>query len=77
MVIRCGRYGEVNSMALKAYVLIEAAPGRSRDIAGHMQKIDGVRSVAVVTGPHDVIAYVDDDGCQSAWRSSDRQSSND
>ena len=59
MVIRCGRYGEVNSMALKAYVLIEAAPGRSRDIAGHLQKIDGVRSVAVVTGPHDVIAYVE------------------
>jgi DNA-binding Lrp family transcriptional regulator len=46
-------------MALKAYVLIEAAPGRSRDIAGRMQKIDGVRSVAVVTGPHDVIAYVE------------------
>ncbi len=24
-----------------------------------MQKIDGVKSVSVVTGPHDVIAYVE------------------
>lgn len=46
-------------MAVKAYVLVQATPGRSRDIAGKMQKIKGVKSVSVVTGPHDVIAYVE------------------
>lgn len=46
-------------MTLKAYVLIEAAPGKSRAIAGKMRKIDGVKSVSVVTGPHDVIALVE------------------
>ncbi len=36
--------------------------GRSRRVAGgrgKAQKIDGVRSVSVVTGPHDVIAVVE------------------
>jgi DNA-binding Lrp family transcriptional regulator len=46
-------------MAVKAYVLIEAYPGASRDVAAAARKIKGVKSVAVVTGPHDVIAYVE------------------
>ncbi len=46
-------------MAVKAYVLIEAAPGASREVAAKAQKIDGVTSVSVVTGPHDVIALVE------------------
>lgn len=46
-------------MAVKAYVLIEAVPGASRDVAARAQKIDGVKSVSVVTGPHDVIAVVE------------------
>lgn len=46
-------------MAVKAYVLIEADPGASREVAGRAQKIDGVKSVSVVTGPHDVIAVVE------------------
>ena len=50
---------EVNPMALKAFVLIESEPGKSRDIAVQLKKIDGVHSVATVTGPHDVIAYVE------------------
>jgi DNA-binding Lrp family transcriptional regulator len=46
-------------MAVKAYILIEADPGMSRDVAAKAQKIDGVKSVSVVTGPHDVIAVVE------------------
>ena len=46
-------------MAVKAYVLIEAIPGASRDVAAKVQKIDGVKSVSIVTGPHDVIAVVE------------------
>jgi DNA-binding Lrp family transcriptional regulator len=50
---------EVALMTVKAYILIEADPGSSRDVAARAQKIDGVKSVAVVTGPHDVIAVVE------------------
>jgi len=50
---------EVPRMAIKAYVLIEADPGMSRDVAAKAQKIDGVKFVSVVTGPHDVIAVVE------------------
>jgi DNA-binding Lrp family transcriptional regulator len=46
-------------MAIKAYVLIEAAPGASRDVAAKAKTIEGVKSVSVVTGPHDVIAVVE------------------
>jgi DNA-binding Lrp family transcriptional regulator len=46
-------------MAIKAYVLIEAVPGASRDVAAIVQKLDGVKSASVVTGPHDVIAVVE------------------
>jgi DNA-binding Lrp family transcriptional regulator len=46
-------------MAVKAYVLIEAAPGASREVAAQAQKIDGVKSVSVVTGPHDVIVLAE------------------
>jgi len=46
-------------MPVKAYVLIEADPGTSRDVAAKALKIEGVKSVSVVTGPHDVIAVVE------------------
>lgn len=46
-------------MTIKAYVLIEADPGASRSVAAKARKIDGVRFVSVVTGPHDVIAVVE------------------
>jgi DNA-binding Lrp family transcriptional regulator len=44
---------------MMAYILIEAIPGTSRDIAAKAQKIEGVKSVSVVTGPNDVIAVVE------------------
>jgi DNA-binding Lrp family transcriptional regulator len=46
-------------MPVKAYILIEADPGTSRDVAAKAQKIEGVKSVSVVTGPHDVVAVVE------------------
>ncbi len=46
-------------MAVKAYVLIEAAPGASQEVASKAKTIEGVKSVSVVTGPHDVIAFVE------------------
>ncbi len=46
-------------MSVKAYVLIEAAPGASREVAAKAKTIEGVKSVSVVTGPHDVIALIE------------------
>ncbi len=46
-------------VAMKAYVLFETDPGMSRDVAARAQKIGGITSASVVTGPHDVIALVE------------------
>ena len=45
-------------MPTKAYILIETAVGRSREIANKLHEIDGVETVDQVTGPYDLIAVV-------------------
>lgn len=40
----------------KAYVFIETAMGRSREVALALQKCDWVEFVERVTGPYDVVA---------------------
>jgi len=42
----------------KAFVLIEAAVGKSREVVTSIRKLEGVASVDAVTGPYDVIAIV-------------------
>lgn len=46
-------------MATKAFILIETAVGKSRDVVSAIQKLDGLVSVDVVTGPYDIIAVVE------------------
>jgi DNA-binding Lrp family transcriptional regulator len=46
-------------MAAKAYVLIETAVGRNKDVAIAMQKLKGIKSVDTVTGPYDIIAILE------------------
>lgn len=46
-------------MAAKAYVLIETAVGRTREVTSAIERLDGVKSVDPVTGPYDVIAIVE------------------
>lgn len=46
-------------MAAKAFVLIETAVGKTKDVIGVLQKIDGIKSVDAVTGPYDIIAIVE------------------
>ena len=43
----------------KAYVLIETAVGKAKDVAATLKGVDGVSSVDVVTGPYDVIAIIE------------------
>jgi len=46
-------------MAAKAYVLIETAVGRTKEVAVALEKLGGVKSVDAVTGPYDVIVIAE------------------
>jgi len=45
-------------VSTKAYILIETAVGKSRDVADSLRSLDGIESVDAVTGPYDIIAIV-------------------
>lgn len=42
-----------------AYILIEALPGKGMELTNLVKNIAGVKTVHLVTGPYDVIAYVE------------------
>ncbi|MBA7672537.1 hypothetical protein ES703_80714 [subsurface metagenome] len=46
-------------MAAKAFVLIETAVGKTKDVSSVLRQIKGVKSVDAVTGPYDVIAIIE------------------
>jgi len=46
-------------MAAKAFVLIETAVGRTKEVASTLKQLEGVKSVDPVTGPYDVIAVIE------------------
>lgn len=46
-------------MTAKAYVLIETAVGKTRDVVQSLKEMGGTLSVDAVTGPYDVIAVVE------------------
>ena len=46
-------------MAAKAFVLIETAVGKNKDVAATLGQIKGVQSVDIVTGPYDIIAITE------------------
>ena len=48
-------------MAAKAFVLIETAVGRTKDVANALEQLKGVKSVDPVTGPYDVIAIIEEE----------------
>ena len=45
-------------MVTRAYVLIETAVGKTRDVTSGLRGLPGVESVDTVTGPYDIIAVV-------------------
>ena len=45
-------------MATKAYLLVETAVGKTRDVANTLRNLDNIESVDVVTGPYDIIAVI-------------------
>ena len=46
---------------VRAYVLIEMTAGNSRNLVNSVTGFDGVRDVARVTGPYDVIVVLERD----------------
>ena len=46
-------------MSAKAFVLIETAVGKSKEVVEAIKHLKGVKSVDTVTGPYDVIAIVE------------------
>ncbi len=42
----------------EAYILIEATSGKGMELAECLNKLDSVKKVNFVTGPYDVIAFV-------------------
>ena len=46
-------------MAAKAFVLIETAVGKSKEVVTALRRLKGMKSVDTVTGPYDVIAIVE------------------
>ena len=46
-------------MGAKAFVLIEVAVGRTKEVATALQQLDGVKSVNPVTGPYDIITIIE------------------
>lgn len=46
-------------MSTKAFVLIETAVGKTKDVVDAISGLPGTKSVEAVTGPYDVIAVVE------------------
>lgn len=46
-------------MAAKAFVLIETAVGKNREVVTALRQLGGVKSVDAVTGPYDIIAIIE------------------
>jgi DNA-binding Lrp family transcriptional regulator len=45
-------------MATRAYLLVETAVGKTRDVANTLRSLNGIETVDVVTGPYDIIAVI-------------------
>lgn len=46
-------------MAATAFVLIETAVGKTKEVVNTLSKMKGVKSVNTVTGPYDIIMLIE------------------
>ncbi|GAG98653.1 unnamed protein product, partial [marine sediment metagenome] len=46
-------------MVAKAYVLIETAVGKNKEVATALERLKGIKSVDIVTGPYDIISIME------------------
>ena len=46
-------------MGVTAYLFVECASGRLKDVLGKLKRVGGVRDAHIVTGNYDIIALVE------------------
>lgn len=46
-------------MAIKAYVLIVTNPGKTKQVFGQIEKIEGISEIHEVMGPYDIVVELD------------------
>jgi DNA-binding Lrp family transcriptional regulator len=46
-------------MTARAFILIETAVGKTKEVAGILKQLAGVKSVDMVTGPYDIVAIIE------------------
>ena len=46
-------------MSARAFILIETAVGKTKDVVNTLQTLKGIKTVDTVTGPYDIIAIVE------------------
>ncbi len=46
-------------MSAKAFVLVEVAVGKTKEVANALVQLKGVKTVNAVTGPYDIIAIIE------------------
>lgn len=46
-------------MAIKAYVLIVTDPGKTKQVFGQIEKIEGISEIHEVMGPYDIVVELD------------------
>ncbi|MEE9400111.1 MAG: Lrp/AsnC ligand binding domain-containing protein [Dehalococcoidales bacterium] len=46
-------------MSAKAFVLIETAVGKTKEVITSLKQLEGIKSVDTVTGPYDVISVIE------------------
>ena len=46
-------------MTAKAFILIETAVGKTKEVTTSIERLKGVKSVDTVTGPYDIIAIIE------------------
>ena len=46
-------------MATKAFILIETAVGRTKEVVTVLEQMEGVKSADLVTGPYDIVALIE------------------
>lgn len=46
-------------MTARAYILIETAVGKVREVAEALRKLPGAKAVDIVSGPYDIIVVVE------------------
>jgi DNA-binding Lrp family transcriptional regulator len=53
---------------MKAYVLINASPGKAHEVAQRMQGVEGITAADAITGEYDVIAVCEAEDINSIGR---------